>query len=194
MTMRQLGSFVIKLMGPYSAIGAFAGLAALAEPYLIDTLQSETSLGAGFQLTALWSSTQLAVAIIALVYAESISGWIFGGEVMQFSSLPRRDWLFIGINLVGLTWVLIKFPYIIYATGKAVILWEANRNEIFGKELFRQEMMAYLDSVLFATVAVVAGVIVMFNAHKIANRLDRPPESNEADTTGTEGPKGADAD
>jgi hypothetical protein len=119
----------------------------------------------------------LADATMAVVFMSrggAIAAAIFSAERLSVSGLSRRDWLFVGISLVGLTWVLTGAPAVVQAVGKGMWYAEASR-----QALFLDAMRHSSADLVTASVSILIGVAVLLSARMLSRQLDR--ESQRVD-------------
>jgi len=167
MTMRQLGETAIKLLGVYYAASAvfdtFSVIASLIVPFP-DSFPPVSHIVA---LNLMRVAGQAAVSILCLLRAEAVARRLFEDERIPSASLSRSDWLFIGILLIGLVWVISGIPDILYIAGKAIWFAEGSR-----QLMFKVEMRQSFEALVHAGLAIVVGLGVTFKARRLARQLD----------------------
>jgi len=171
MTMRQLGETAIKMFGVYYAIATVLGLvraiASLAVPQ-IEGLPPASQLAA---MNLVGVVTLGVVSGVCLLRANAIAGILFSDERVVLNHQSRRDWLFLGICLVGLIWAASGVPEIMKAIGKAIWYAEGSRQSVF-EGMVRNS----LETVVNSALSILVGVALMLSAKRLSARLDANPD------------------
>lgn len=167
MTMAQLGETAIKIMGVYYGASAVFAVAAMISAFLMPQPEGFPS---ATELAPMHLIGVLAAAVVAVAFlwgGRTAASVIFSEEPISTNGLPRRDWLFIGISLIGLTWALSGVPALIEAIGRVIWYAEASRQPMFA-EAMRQSS----DEIVNAGLSVLMGAAVVVSARGLSNRLD----------------------
>ena len=170
MTLRQFGEAAIKILGVYYAASAvFSVAVTLATLFL----PHEEGFPTGGQIVAMNAAGVIAQALVAVAFmwrGADLAAWLLGDESLTFSKLTRRDWLFIGISLVGLVWALSGVPAVLEAVGKTIWYAEESRQPMFAEMMGRSA-----QDVANAVLSILIGIAVMLLARNLARRLDGEP-------------------
>ena len=170
MTLRQFGEAAIKILGVYYAASAVLGLATTLASFLVPHPEGFPS---GAEIAALNAASLVAEALVAAFFlwrGGTLAAWLLRDEALPFSKLARRDWLFIGITLVGLVWALSGVPVVLEAVGKA--LWYAEESR---QAMFQDVMRRSTQEIVNAALSIVIGIGVLLSARLLSRRLDSEP-------------------
>lgn len=174
MTMRQVGETAIKILGVYYAASAVFALGGVLASLLLPREEGWPSASDLAAMNMVGVLVDAAVAVAFMWRGGAIAAAIFSGERLSVSGLSRRDCLFVGISLVGLTWVLTGAPAIVQAIGKGIWYAEASR-----QALFLDAMRHSSADLVNAGVSILIGVAVLLLARTLSRRLD--PEAPRRD-------------
>lgn len=167
MTMRQLGETAIKILGMYYAASAFFGVAGLISNVFMPQLEGFPDATQFVVMNLIGFLANATVAAGYLFGGRMLAAAVFSDEAVTCGDLPRRDWLFVGISLMGLVWVLSGAPAIIDAIGKAIWYAEATR-----QPMFEEAMRRSWDDLITGVVSVLVGIVVVVSARRLSRRLD----------------------
>jgi hypothetical protein len=167
MTIRELGEMAIKILGVYYAASAVISLAGMLSALVLPQIEGLPTVG---RLAAMNLIGVLGLALVAgvcLLRAHILAGWLFNDKRVFVSSVSRRDYLFVGISLIGFIWVVSGVPEIMTMVGRAIWYAEASRQSMYG-EMFRQSS----ETLVAAALSILVGVAVVISAGRLATRLD----------------------
>lgn len=167
MTIRELGEMTIKILGVYYAASAVISLAGMLSALVLPHIEGLPTVG---RLAAMNLIGVLGLAVVAgvcLLRAHILAGWLFSDKRVFVSSVSRRDYLFVGISLIGFVWVVSGVPEIITMVGRAIWYAEASRQPMFG-EMMRQSS----ETLVAAALSILVGIAVVISAGRLATRLD----------------------
>jgi hypothetical protein len=106
-------------------------------------------------------------AALCLVGGKAVAARVFSDDQVSIGSMSRRDWLFLGISLVGVFLTLSGIPSLVQIIVKALWYIEGSRQPHFW-EAMRQSSELLVSGGL----SVVVGIAAIGSAAKLSTALD----------------------
>ena len=101
MTTRQLGEVAIKVLGVYFGASAIIATGQLISGFALPGMQGLPELRE-LILSSLLGILGVTVASgLCLVGGKAVATWVLSDDMLSIGIMSRRDWLFVGISLVG---------------------------------------------------------------------------------------------
>jgi hypothetical protein len=167
MTMRQFGEMAIKVLGLYYAAGTIFGVAALISGFFLPRTEGFPKAEELLLMNSIPLVASAAVAGLYLFAGRWLATILFSDEVVAPGGVPKREWLFVGISLLGLVWVLSAAPAILEGIGKA--LWYAEDSRA---PMFEEVMGRAAEGLVSASLSAAIGVGLILSAPTLARRID----------------------
>ena len=167
MTMQHVGETAIKILGIYYGASAVFTFVAMLAGLL---MPQQEGWPTGFELAAMNVGGVLAAAGVAIVFlwrGRSLAAAIFSREPVLVSTLSTRDFLFVGVCVIGLTWALAGVPAVLEVLGKAIWYAEGSRQALL-PEMLRQSSATLVN----AGLSILIGLSMIASARRLADRLD----------------------
>jgi hypothetical protein len=167
LTAGQLGEVAIKVLGVYFAASALIATGQLISGFALPGMQELPELR-GLILSHLVGILGVAVAgALCLVGGSAVATRVLSDDTLSIGSMSRRDWLFVGISLVGVFVTVSGVPTLVQVIAKAIWYLEGSRQPHFWEAMGRSS-----EVFVSGGLSMLVGVAAIGSAAKLSTVLD----------------------
>jgi hypothetical protein len=167
LTARQLGEVAIKVLGIYFAASALIATGQLASGFALPGMQELPELR-GLVLSHVVGILGVAVtAGLCLVGGRAVATRLLSDHMLSIGSMSRRDWLFVGISLVGVFLTVSGMPTLMQVIAKALWYLEGSRQPHFWEAMGRSS-----EVLVSGGLSMLVGIAAIGSAAKLSTLLD----------------------
>jgi hypothetical protein len=167
LTTRQLGEVAIKVLGVYFGASAIIATGQLISGLALPGMQGLSELRELILSSLLGILGVTVAAGLCLVGGRAVATRLLSDDTLSIGSMSRRDWLFVGISLVGVVVAVSGVPALVQVLAKAVWYMEGSRQPHFWEAMGRSS-----ELLVSGGLSMLVGIAAIGSAAKLSIVLD----------------------